>query len=103
MRQIQRDVKKVRSTKLTRVRLFCLLSPVRSNRFSIFDGTVLGFLHQEFESFWPYQHLDGKTVRVWITDKGHDGTSLLGHTKQYVQVENSHGVCVLKTTFVTIE
>eukprot|EP00898_Chlorokybus_atmophyticus_P006186 jgi/Chlat1/6569/Chrsp45S06035 len=39
-----------------------------------------------FESFAPYQGLEGRTERVWVTEVASDGTSLVGHTKNYTQV-----------------
>lgn len=39
-----------------------------------------------FESFSPYQDLEGSVVRVWVTDVAADGIHLVGHTKSYVQV-----------------
>eukprot|EP00249_Psilotum_nudum_P018945 c27031_g1_i1 orf=161-2134(+) len=39
-----------------------------------------------FESFMPYLDMEGKTVRVWVTDIAADGVHLVGHTKSYIQV-----------------
>ncbi|BBN00376.1 hypothetical protein Mp_1g28610 [Marchantia polymorpha subsp. ruderalis] len=39
-----------------------------------------------FESFNPYEGMEGKVERVWITDVAADGIHLVGHTKSYVQV-----------------
>eukprot|EP00250_Pteridium_aquilinum_P020303 c24777_g1_i2 orf=129-1994(+) len=39
-----------------------------------------------FESFSPYQDMEGKVVRVWVTDVAADGIHLVGHTKSYIQV-----------------
>ena len=43
-------------------------------------------LTELFEGYRPYDHLVGRTVRVWISDTAADGVSLVGHTKDYVQV-----------------
>ncbi|CAN6487070.1 unnamed protein product [Victoria cruziana] len=39
-----------------------------------------------FESFEPYQGMEGRIERVWITETATDGLHLVGHTKGYVQV-----------------
>ncbi|OAY64730.1 Threonylcarbamoyladenosine tRNA methylthiotransferase [Ananas comosus] len=39
-----------------------------------------------FESFTPYQGLEGKIERIWITEIATDGIHLVGHTKGYIQV-----------------
>ncbi|CAL5067831.1 unnamed protein product [Urochloa decumbens] len=39
-----------------------------------------------FESFSPYQGMEGKVERVWITEIATDGVHLVGHTKGYIQV-----------------
>ncbi|MQM22345.1 hypothetical protein Taro_055396 [Colocasia esculenta] len=39
-----------------------------------------------FESFSPYQGMEGRTERIWITEVAADGIHLVGHTKGYVQV-----------------
>ncbi|GBG77949.1 hypothetical protein CBR_g25880 [Chara braunii] len=39
-----------------------------------------------FESFDPYNEMQGRIERVWITDIASDGHNLVGHTKNYVQV-----------------
>lgn len=39
-----------------------------------------------FESFTPYEKLEGRVERVWVTDTASDGIHLVGHTKSYVQV-----------------
>ncbi|KAL8225672.1 hypothetical protein R6Q57_018229 [Mikania cordata] len=39
-----------------------------------------------FESFTPYNGMEGKTERIWITDIATDQIHLVGHTKGYVQV-----------------
>ncbi|XP_078434444.1 methylthiotransferase [Wolffia australiana] len=39
-----------------------------------------------FESFSPYQDLQGRVERIWITEVASDGVHLVGHTKGYVQV-----------------
>jgi len=38
------------------------------------------------ESYMPHGALLGSEQRVWVTDIAKDGTSLVGHTKSYVQV-----------------
>ncbi|XP_057469805.1 uncharacterized protein LOC130758852 isoform X2 [Actinidia eriantha] len=39
-----------------------------------------------FESFTPYNGMEGKVERIWITEIATDGVHLVGHTKGYVQV-----------------
>ncbi|XP_051139565.1 uncharacterized protein LOC127257225 [Andrographis paniculata] len=39
-----------------------------------------------FESFTPYDGMEGKIERIWITDIATDGSHLVGHTKGYIQV-----------------
>ncbi|XP_058194906.1 uncharacterized protein LOC131311453 isoform X2 [Rhododendron vialii] len=39
-----------------------------------------------FESFRPYNGMEGKVERIWITEIATDGKHLVGHTKGYVQV-----------------
>ncbi|XP_021767178.1 threonylcarbamoyladenosine tRNA methylthiotransferase-like isoform X1 [Chenopodium quinoa] len=39
-----------------------------------------------FESFTPYNGMEGLIERIWITDVAADGTHLVGHTKGYIQV-----------------
>ncbi|KAL6961976.1 tRNA (N(6)-L-threonylcarbamoyladenosine(37)-C(2))-methylthiotransferase [Sarracenia purpurea var. burkii] len=39
-----------------------------------------------FESFTPYNGMEGKVERIWITEIATDGIHLVGHTKGYVQV-----------------
>ncbi|CAL9041102.1 uncharacterized protein LOC135622783 [Musa acuminata AAA Group] len=39
-----------------------------------------------FESFSPYQGMEGQIVRIWITEIATDGIHLVGHTKGYIQV-----------------
>ncbi|XP_068662607.1 uncharacterized protein [Aristolochia californica] len=39
-----------------------------------------------FESFTPYQGMEGQIERIWITEIATDGIHLVGHTKGYVQV-----------------
>ncbi|KAH0469512.1 hypothetical protein IEQ34_001070 [Dendrobium chrysotoxum] len=39
-----------------------------------------------FESFNPYNEMEGQIVRIWITEIASDGIHLVGHTKGYVQV-----------------
>ncbi|KAG5520387.1 hypothetical protein RHGRI_033085 [Rhododendron griersonianum] len=39
-----------------------------------------------FESFTPYNGMEGKVERIWITEIATDGNHLVGHTKGYVQV-----------------
>ncbi|KAG9444073.1 hypothetical protein H6P81_015413 [Aristolochia fimbriata] len=39
-----------------------------------------------FESFTPYQGMEGQIERIWITEIAADGIHLVGHTKGYVQV-----------------
>ncbi|GAB2217533.1 hypothetical protein Droror1_Dr00000730 [Drosera rotundifolia] len=39
-----------------------------------------------FESFTPYDGMEGQVERIWITDVAADGVHLVGHTKGYVQV-----------------
>ncbi|KAH7834046.1 hypothetical protein Vadar_012187 [Vaccinium darrowii] len=39
-----------------------------------------------FESFAPYNGMEGKVERIWITEIATDGNHLVGHTKGYVQV-----------------
>uniref|UniRef100_A0A0E0KQU9 Threonylcarbamoyladenosine tRNA methylthiotransferase n=1 Tax=Oryza punctata TaxID=4537 RepID=A0A0E0KQU9_ORYPU len=39
-----------------------------------------------FESFSPYQGMEGKIERIWITEIATDGVHLVGHTKGYIQV-----------------
>ncbi|KAL2653651.1 hypothetical protein R1flu_021779 [Riccia fluitans] len=43
-------------------------------------------LTSAFETFTPYQGMEGQTERVWVTDVAPDGVHLVGHTKTYVQV-----------------
>ncbi|GAB4861454.1 hypothetical protein Ancab_036656 [Ancistrocladus abbreviatus] len=39
-----------------------------------------------FESFTPYNGMEGLVERIWITEVATDGVHLVGHTKGYVQV-----------------
>ncbi|KAL9273903.1 Threonylcarbamoyladenosine tRNA methylthiotransferase-like protein [Drosera capensis] len=39
-----------------------------------------------FESFTPYDGMEGQLERIWITDVAADGVHLVGHTKGYIQV-----------------
>lgn len=39
-----------------------------------------------FEAFTPYNGMEGRVERIWITDIATDGVHLVGHTKGYVQV-----------------
>ncbi|CAN0890091.1 Threonylcarbamoyladenosine tRNA methylthiotransferase [Linum grandiflorum] len=39
-----------------------------------------------FEAFTPYNGMEGRIERVWITDIATDRVHLVGHTKTYVQV-----------------
>ncbi|XP_043710947.1 threonylcarbamoyladenosine tRNA methylthiotransferase [Telopea speciosissima] len=39
-----------------------------------------------FESFSPYQGMEGQVEKIWITEIATDGVHLVGHTKGYVQV-----------------
>ncbi|KAJ6757888.1 RADICAL SAM PROTEINS [Salix koriyanagi] len=39
-----------------------------------------------FEAFTPYNGMEGRVERIWITDIATDGIHLVGHTKAYVQV-----------------
>lgn len=39
-----------------------------------------------FESFTPYQGLEGQVETIWITEYATDGIHLVGHTKGYMQV-----------------
>ncbi|XP_048499124.1 uncharacterized protein LOC104897111 isoform X2 [Beta vulgaris subsp. vulgaris] len=39
-----------------------------------------------FESFTPYNGMEGLEERIWITDVAADGIHLVGHTKGYIQV-----------------
>ncbi|KAK3230087.1 hypothetical protein Dsin_001968 [Dipteronia sinensis] len=39
-----------------------------------------------FEAFTPYNGMEGKVERIWITDIAADGIHLVGHTKGYIQV-----------------
>ncbi|OVA11473.1 TRAM domain [Macleaya cordata] len=39
-----------------------------------------------FESFTPYQGMEGRIERIWITEIATDGVHLVGHTKGYIQV-----------------
>ncbi|EES12187.1 threonylcarbamoyladenosine tRNA methylthiotransferase [Sorghum bicolor] len=39
-----------------------------------------------FELFSPYQGMEGKVERIWITEIATDGVHLVGHTKGYIQV-----------------
>jgi threonylcarbamoyladenosine tRNA methylthiotransferase CDKAL1 len=39
-----------------------------------------------FESFTPYDGMEGKVERIWITEIATDGIHLVGHTKGYMQV-----------------
>ncbi|KAJ3675206.1 hypothetical protein LUZ60_004248 [Juncus effusus] len=39
-----------------------------------------------FESFNPYQEMNGRIERIWITEIATDGVHLVGHTKGYIQV-----------------
>ncbi|KAI3878951.1 hypothetical protein MKX03_037348 [Papaver bracteatum] len=39
-----------------------------------------------FESFTPYQGMEGQIERIWITEIATDGVHLVGHTKGYIQV-----------------
>lgn len=39
-----------------------------------------------FEAFTPYNGMEGRLERIWITEIATDGIHLVGHTKGYVQV-----------------
>ncbi|GMH17332.1 hypothetical protein Nepgr_019173 [Nepenthes gracilis] len=39
-----------------------------------------------FESFSPYDGMEGQLERIWITEVATDGVHLVGHTKGYIQV-----------------
>ncbi|GLT27083.1 hypothetical protein SLA2020_021110 [Shorea laevis] len=39
-----------------------------------------------FEAFMPYNGMEGRVERIWITEIATDGIHLVGHTKGYVQV-----------------
>ncbi|KAE9593514.1 hypothetical protein Lal_00028677 [Lupinus albus] len=39
-----------------------------------------------FEAFTPYDGMEGRVERIWITDIASDGVHLVGHTKGYIQV-----------------
>ncbi|KAB1204815.1 Threonylcarbamoyladenosine tRNA methylthiotransferase [Morella rubra] len=39
-----------------------------------------------FEAFKPYDGMEGRLERIWITEPATDGIHLVGHTKGYVQV-----------------
>ncbi|KAL8125130.1 uncharacterized protein LOC141720112 isoform X1 [Apium graveolens] len=39
-----------------------------------------------FESFTPYNGMEGRIERIWITEIATDGKHLVGHTKGYMQV-----------------
>ncbi|XP_042992928.1 threonylcarbamoyladenosine tRNA methylthiotransferase isoform X1 [Carya illinoinensis] len=39
-----------------------------------------------FEAFTPYNGMEGRIERIWITEVAADGIHLVGHTKGYVQV-----------------
>ncbi|GAV62952.1 UPF0004 domain-containing protein/Radical_SAM domain-containing protein [Cephalotus follicularis] len=39
-----------------------------------------------FEAFTPYNGMEGRVERIWITEIATDGIHLVGHTKGYVQV-----------------
>ncbi|KAM0940531.1 putative tRNA (N(6)-L-threonylcarbamoyladenosine(37)-C(2))-methylthiotransferase [Dioscorea sansibarensis] len=39
-----------------------------------------------FESFSPYQGMEGQIESIWITEIATDGIHLVGHTKGYIQV-----------------
>ncbi|XVF30081.1 hypothetical protein REPUB_Repub16aG0026300 [Reevesia pubescens] len=39
-----------------------------------------------FEAFTPYNGMEGRVERIWITEVATDGVHLVGHTKGYVQV-----------------
>ncbi|GAA0167684.1 hypothetical protein LIER_22562 [Lithospermum erythrorhizon] len=39
-----------------------------------------------FESFAPYNRMEGLVERIWITEIAADGIHLVGHTKGYIQV-----------------
>ncbi|XP_062164432.1 uncharacterized protein LOC133871087 isoform X2 [Alnus glutinosa] len=39
-----------------------------------------------FEAFVPYDGMEGRLERIWITEIATDGIHLVGHTKGYVQV-----------------
>lgn len=39
-----------------------------------------------FEAFQPYNGMEGRVEKIWITDIATDGVHLVGHTKGYVQV-----------------
>ncbi|XP_057987175.1 uncharacterized protein LOC131171341, partial [Hevea brasiliensis] len=39
-----------------------------------------------FEAFTPYNGMEGRVERIWITEIATDGIHLVGHTKAYVQV-----------------
>ncbi|KAJ4965567.1 hypothetical protein NE237_017416 [Protea cynaroides] len=39
-----------------------------------------------FESFSPYEGMEGQVEKIWITEIATDGVHLVGHTKGYVQV-----------------
>ncbi|KGN52713.1 threonylcarbamoyladenosine tRNA methylthiotransferase [Cucumis sativus] len=39
-----------------------------------------------FEAFTPYNGMEGRVERIWITEIAADGIHLVGHTKGYIQV-----------------
>ncbi|KAJ0085433.1 hypothetical protein Patl1_07375 [Pistacia atlantica] len=39
-----------------------------------------------FEAFTPYNGMESRVERIWITDIAADGIHLVGHTKGYIQV-----------------
>ncbi|OAY23750.1 threonylcarbamoyladenosine tRNA methylthiotransferase [Manihot esculenta] len=39
-----------------------------------------------FEAFTPYNGMEGRVERIWITEIATDGIHLVGHTKAYIQV-----------------
>ncbi|KMZ62883.1 hypothetical protein ZOSMA_43G00650 [Zostera marina] len=39
-----------------------------------------------FESFGPYNGMEGKIETIWITEIATDNVHLVGHTKGYMQV-----------------
>ncbi|KAA8538669.1 hypothetical protein F0562_028277 [Nyssa sinensis] len=53
-----------------------------------------------FESFTPYNGMEGKVERIWITEFATDGIHLVGHTKGYVQVLVSGPESMLGTSAI---
>ncbi|KAF6139393.1 hypothetical protein GIB67_026235 [Kingdonia uniflora] len=51
-----------------------------------------------FESFTPYEGIEGRVERIWITEIATDGVHLVGHTKGYMQVLVSASETMLGTS-----